>query len=99
MTRVTDDEGVYKMIVKKGTGEIVAPGAICRVHYNGYIEYRGEPFDSTRLRNRQQQIRLGASKLRFESLTHWAAMCPSVRFFTCLIPDDFTRQCRGSSAT
>lgn len=61
MTRVTDDEGVYKMIVKKGTGEIVAPGAICRVHYNGYIEYRGEPFDSTRLRNRQQQIRLGAS--------------------------------------
>jgi FK506-binding protein 6 len=65
MTAITDDEGVYKMVVKKGTGDIVTPGAICRIHYNGYLEYRDEPFDSTRLRNRQQQIRLGESMLRF----------------------------------
>ena len=63
MTAITDDEGVYKMVVRKGTGEIVAAGAICRVHYNGYLEYRDEPFDSTRLRSRQQQMRLGESKL------------------------------------
>ena len=62
MSPVTEDKGVYKMIVKKGTGEIVSPGAICRVHYNGYLEYRDEPFDSTRLRNRQMQIILGTSK-------------------------------------
>lgn len=60
---ITNDEGVYKKIVKKGTGEIVSPGAICRVHYNGYLEYQDEPFDSTRLRNRQQQMKLGESKL------------------------------------
>ena len=65
MTAITDDKGVYKMVVKKGTGDIVTPGAICRIHYNGYLEYRDEPFDSTRLRNRQQQIRLGESMLRF----------------------------------
>ena len=65
MTAITDDEGVYKMVVKRGTGDIVTPGAICRIHYNGYLEYRDEPFDSTRLRNRQQQIRLGESMLRF----------------------------------
>ncbi len=65
MTAITDDEGVYKMVVKKGTGDVVTPGAICRIHYNGYLEYRDEPFDSTRLRNRQQQIRLGESMLRF----------------------------------
>ena len=29
------------------------------VHYNGYIEYSDEPFDSTRLRNRAEVFRLG----------------------------------------
>lgn len=68
MTSLTEDGGVCKMIVKRGTGPIVTPGAICRVHYNGYLEYRDEPFDSTRLRNRLHQIQLGdtGSKLRSE---------------------------------
>ena len=29
------------------------------VHYNGYLEYSDEPFDSSRLRNQMQQFRLG----------------------------------------
>jgi FK506-binding protein 6 len=63
MSPITDDMGVYKMVVKKGTGDIVTPGAICRIHYNGYLEYGDEPFDSTRLRNKLQQIRLGECML------------------------------------
>lgn len=30
MTPITDDGGVYKSVVKKGTGELVSAGAICR---------------------------------------------------------------------
>lgn len=29
------------------------------VHYNGYLEYSDEPFDSSRLRNQVLQFRLG----------------------------------------
>ena len=29
------------------------------VHYNGYLEYSDEPYDSTRLRNQPLQVRLG----------------------------------------
>ncbi|XP_028415174.1 inactive peptidyl-prolyl cis-trans isomerase FKBP6-like [Dendronephthya gigantea] len=61
MVPITNDEGVYKKVVKKGTGAVVSPGAICRLHYNSYLEYQDEPFDSTRLRNRQQQMKLGES--------------------------------------
>lgn len=32
------------------------------VHYNGYLEYADEPYDSTRLRNKQCQVKLGQSK-------------------------------------
>ena len=40
-----------------------------RVHYNGYLEYADEPFDSTRLRGRQQQFTLGKGRLLL-SLQH-----------------------------
>ena len=29
------------------------------VHYNGYYEYSDEPYDSSRLRNRQEQFTVG----------------------------------------
>ena len=32
------------------------------VHYNGYLEYADEPYDSTRLRNKQWQVKLGECK-------------------------------------
>ncbi|XP_046840360.1 inactive peptidyl-prolyl cis-trans isomerase FKBP6-like isoform X2 [Xenia sp. Carnegie-2017] len=59
MTKITNDDGVWKMLVKNGTGPMVPDGAICRLHYSGYLEYRDEPFDSTRLRNKQDQLKLG----------------------------------------
>lgn len=33
-----------------------------RVHYNGYLEYADEPYDSSRLRGKQQQFVLGNGK-------------------------------------
>ena len=33
--------------------------ALVRVHYNGYLEYSDEPYDSSRLRGKQQQFVLG----------------------------------------
>ena len=30
MTPLTDDGGVYKMVVKNGVGQLMSPGAICR---------------------------------------------------------------------
>ena len=32
------------------------------MHYNGYLEYADEPYDSTRLRNKQWQVKLGECK-------------------------------------
>ena len=33
--------------------------ALVRVHYNGYLEYSDDPYDSSRLRGEQQQFVLG----------------------------------------
>ncbi|XP_013786360.1 inactive peptidyl-prolyl cis-trans isomerase FKBP6-like isoform X2 [Limulus polyphemus] len=51
MTAVTNDKGVLKKEVKPGIGPVVSKGAFVTVHYNSYLEYSEEPFDSTRLRN------------------------------------------------
>jgi len=59
MEDLTGNGGVLKKILRPGTGSIVPEGAMVRVHYNGYLEYAEEPYDSSRLRNRQQQFRLG----------------------------------------
>lgn len=60
MTPVPDTEGnVLKKVLRRGTGELVPEGATVRVHYNGYLEYSDEPYDSSRLRNRPMQFKLG----------------------------------------
>ena len=33
------------------------------VHYNGYLEYSDEPYDSSRLRNKPLTIRLGQGEV------------------------------------
>ena len=40
-------------------GDGVPERALVRVHYNGYLEYADEPYDSSRLRGKQQQFVLG----------------------------------------
>ncbi|XP_057313767.1 inactive peptidyl-prolyl cis-trans isomerase FKBP6-like isoform X2 [Hydractinia symbiolongicarpus] len=59
MTVLTENGGVMKKIIKQGAGSIVPPRSLCRVHYNAYLEYSDEPFDSSRLRGRQTQFKLG----------------------------------------
>ena len=40
-------------------GLVVPEGAIVCVHYNGYLEYSSEPYDSSRLRSTPMQFILG----------------------------------------
>ncbi|XP_078335141.1 inactive peptidyl-prolyl cis-trans isomerase FKBP6-like isoform X1 [Crassostrea virginica] len=49
---------VFKKILQQGTGNVVPEGAIVRIHYNGYLEFGDEPFDSTRLRNTPYKVKL-----------------------------------------
>ncbi|XP_048751940.2 inactive peptidyl-prolyl cis-trans isomerase FKBP6-like isoform X2 [Ostrea edulis] len=52
------DGMVYKKILTQGSGNVVPEEAIVRIHYNGYLEYGDEPFDSTRLRNHPYKVKL-----------------------------------------
>lgn len=63
MVDLTGDGGVMKAILKHGSGPVVPPGSLCRVHYNGYFEYNDEPFDSSRLRGKQHQFKLGGGEV------------------------------------
>jgi len=67
MSDLTGDGGVMKVILKHGAGSIVPPRSLCRVHYNAYFEYNDEPFDSSRLRGKQHQFKLGSN----EALLGW----------------------------
>ena len=58
MADLTADGGVKKRMKKAGGGESVMDGAEVHIHYNGYLEHHDEPFDSTRLRNKKQVVRL-----------------------------------------
>ena len=67
MEDISGDGGVLKKIMKHGAGRVVPAKSLCRVHYNAYLEYSDEPFDSSRLRNRQHQFKLGSG----ESILGW----------------------------
>jgi FK506-binding protein 6 len=62
MEDLTGDGGVLKKVLTNGLGPGVPEGAMVRVHYNGYLEYSDEPYDSSRLRNREQQFKLGKGR-------------------------------------
>lgn len=59
MEDLTGDGGILKKVLTHGIGPVVPEGALVRVHYNGYLEYCDEPYDSSRLRNKEQQFKLG----------------------------------------
>ena len=63
MQNVTADKKVLKKVLREGVGELVPEGALCKVHYNGYLEYQDEPFDSSRLRKKVHQFRLGRGEV------------------------------------
>ncbi|CAC5384585.1 FKBP6 [Mytilus coruscus] len=57
------DGGVKKRVLHPGGGSIVPEEAIVRVHYNAFLEYADEPYDSTRLRNAPERYKLGQNQL------------------------------------
>lgn len=61
MTDVSDaqDGGVVKRMLIPGAGAVPSRGARVRIHYNAYFELNDEPFDSTYLRSRSTEFRLG----------------------------------------
>ena len=79
MTDLTNMGGVLKKILRTGVGPVIPEGATVRgtcflqslndiimtslVHYNGYLEYSDEPYDSSRLRNKPLTIRLGQGEV------------------------------------
>ena len=63
MVDLTGDGGVMKKVLTDGIGPLVPDGAVVRVHYNGYLEYCDEPYDSSRLRNKEQKFKLGRGEI------------------------------------
>lgn len=56
MENLLQDSSIKKRVIREGYGEKPPDLAIVRVHYNAYIEYNPEPFDSTYARNKPHQF-------------------------------------------
>ncbi|KDR15352.1 inactive peptidyl-prolyl cis-trans isomerase FKBP6 isoform X2 [Zootermopsis nevadensis] len=61
MTNLTQDGKVKKREIQPGSGCIVPERALVTVHYNAYVEYGDEPYDSTWLRGYPKMGHLGQS--------------------------------------
>lgn len=57
------DGGVMKRQLESGTGILIPNGSRVRIHYNAYFELNDEPFDSTYLRNKSFEFKLGAHEV------------------------------------
>lgn len=57
------DGGVLKRTLIPGSGLQISHGSRVRIHYNAYFEMNDEPFDSTHLRNKSFEFKLGASEV------------------------------------
>ena len=72
MEDLTGDRGVLKKVLEHGSGPVVPNGAMVTVHYNGYLEYSDEPYDSSRLRNQEQHFKLGRGQgSHFGCIVQW----------------------------
>jgi len=65
MTDITTDQdnGVMKRVLENGSGLVITRGSRVRIHYNAYFEMNDEPFDSTYLRNKSFEFKLGANEV------------------------------------
>lgn len=67
--KLTEDGGVIKQILRRGTGETHPPaGASVQVHYVGTFADSGEQFDSSRKNDKPFDFKLGKSMQIFEIL-------------------------------
>lgn len=60
MTNVTEDGKIKKKILRDGYGETPKEGQEVTIHYNAYLEYSEEPFDSTYIRKKPTVFAIGS---------------------------------------
>ncbi|KAJ8919994.1 hypothetical protein NQ315_006524 [Exocentrus adspersus] len=63
MEDLLPDGSIKKRVLRKGYGDKAPELAIVKVHYNAYIEYNPEPFDSTYARNKPHQFSLTSGEV------------------------------------
>ncbi|KAG8187252.1 hypothetical protein JTE90_019145 [Oedothorax gibbosus] len=63
MEPITEDGLVLKSIVSQGTGQAITDKTVVVMHFEGFIEGRKEPFDSSRLRGRPFKFLAGDGRL------------------------------------
>nr|CAD7452767.1 unnamed protein product [Timema tahoe] len=63
MHNLTEDGSVKKKILRAGEGPQIPEGASVTVHYNAYLEFNEEPYDSTYMRGKPETFRLNAYQL------------------------------------
>ncbi|XP_075928725.1 inactive peptidyl-prolyl cis-trans isomerase FKBP6 isoform X2 [Petromyzon marinus] len=56
MVDLTGNGGVLKIVLQKGSGDIVPELSAVRVNYNAYLEYSDEPYDSSHLRKEESRL-------------------------------------------
>lgn len=67
--KLTEDGGVIKQILRRGTGETHPPaGASVQVHYVGTFADSGEQFDSSRKSDKPFEFKLGKSMCDFSHI-------------------------------
>ncbi|KAK4872413.1 hypothetical protein RN001_014442 [Aquatica leii] len=52
MENLLEDGSIKKRILRNGYGDVIPDKATVTIHFNAYIEYNDEPFDSTYLRKK-----------------------------------------------
>lgn len=63
MDNLLPDGKIKKRVLRKGEGEPPQEYAAVTVHYNVYLEYHDEPFDSTYARNKAYKFRLNDGRV------------------------------------
>ncbi|XP_067131100.1 inactive peptidyl-prolyl cis-trans isomerase FKBP6-like [Centruroides vittatus] len=62
MTPLVENQ-IFKKVLKTGFGTELPNKAFVTIHYNAYLEYNDEPFDSTRLRGTPLKFVLGDNRV------------------------------------
>lgn len=65
MTNVTPDGKIKKKVIREGYGETPRDGQDVTIHYNAYLEYNDEPFDSTYIRKKPLTFEIGGGTALF----------------------------------
>nr|XP_023027876.1 inactive peptidyl-prolyl cis-trans isomerase shutdown [Leptinotarsa decemlineata]XP_023027884.1 inactive peptidyl-prolyl cis-trans isomerase shutdown [Leptinotarsa decemlineata] len=63
MFNIVENGAIKKRIIREGYGDKPPDLSSVRVHYNGYIEFNAEPFDSTYARKKSHQFTVNSGEV------------------------------------